>query len=100
MLVQVQLAARQKGNPEGFPFCIDGATKGLESERKAKPPAEGLQRRRPEPDFREAKASPVGRNGKGSIERLSLFCCSGFRALARKGSRNILVGFFTLFPDF
>ena len=62
MLVQVQLAARQKGNPKGFPFCIDGATKGLESERKAKSPAGGLQRRRPEPYFREAKASPVGRN--------------------------------------
>ena len=31
---------------------------GFETKRKAKPPAEGLQRRRPEPDFRKAKANP------------------------------------------
>ena len=31
---------------------------GRETERQAKPPAEGLQRRRLLPDFRKAKASP------------------------------------------
>ncbi len=43
----MKFMTRQKGNPEGFPFCFDGGQHdGLETERKANAPAGSrLQRR-------------------------------------------------------
>ena len=58
---------RQQTEPDpcGRVFRLMGCS-GLETERQAKPPAEGLQRRRPEPDYRKAKARSSWPQGQPS----------------------------------